>query len=75
MITKLTIDITLKDSTGNVSLYETNSSESILSKIDGIVEAGPITTEMLCNELDATKAEIVSQVNDIKDRKYTSFTN
>lgn len=35
---KLTIDITLKDSTGNVSLYETNSSESILSKIDSTEE-------------------------------------
>ena len=46
---------------------------SILSKIDGIVEAGPITTEMLFNELDATKAEIVSRVNDIKDRKYTRY--
>lgn len=36
--TKLTIDITLKDSTGNVSLYETNSSESILYKIDSTEE-------------------------------------
>lgn len=35
---KLTIDITLKDSTGNVGLYETNSSESILSKIDSTEE-------------------------------------
>ena len=35
---KLTIDIALKDSTGNVSLYETNSSESILSKIDSTEE-------------------------------------
>lgn len=35
---KLTIDITLKDSVGNVSLYETNSSEGILSKIDSIEE-------------------------------------
>ncbi|MDD6264587.1 MAG: VWA domain-containing protein, partial [bacterium] len=36
--TKLTIDITLKNSIGNVSLYETNSSESILYKIDSTEE-------------------------------------
>ena len=46
---------------------------SILSKVNDVVEAGNITTEILLNELDATKAEIVSQANDIKDRKYIRY--
>lgn len=46
---------------------------SILSKLSDIVETGNITTEMLINELDATKAEIRSRVEDIESRKYTRY--
>ena len=38
---------------------------SILSKVGEIVESGGITTEKLLNDLNATKAELSSQINDI----------
>ena len=38
---------------------------SILSKVGEIVESGGITTEKLLNDLNATKAELSSQIKDI----------
>ena len=40
---------------------------SILSKVGEIVESGGITTEKLLNDLNATKAELSSQIKDIKN--------
>ena len=41
---------------------------SILSKVGEIVESGGITTEKLLNDLNATKAELSSQIKDIEQQ-------
>ena len=48
---------------------------SILSKVGEIVESGGITTEKLLNDLNATKAELSSQIKDIANLSLVKHTD